>query len=141
MTCRMRYEVTERLDREQICRLTELFAEEWWTMGRTCEEVAAMLNECDVVIGLLEPRERELIAFARALTDGIFKAVIFDVIVARPYRGRGVGRELMRRALGHPRIRHVRHKELYCLPGLIPFYSGLEFVTDVGGVSMMRRGT
>ena len=40
--------------------------------------------------------------------------------------------------LTHPRLREVRHVELYSLPELIPFYERWGFSTDVGGVRFQR---
>ena len=41
-------------------------------------------------------REGELIGFARAISDGITLAYLADVYVLGPYRGRGLGLELVR---------------------------------------------
>ena len=61
----------------------------------------------------------ELVAF---LTDYVYKALVLNVIVAEAYRGSGLGARLMDAVMGHPRLRDVRHFELYCLPELTPFY-------------------
>ena len=78
------------------------------------------------------------IAFARVLTDGVFKAFVFDVIVASEDRGRGVGGKLMDHIVAYSALARVKHIELYCLPDLIPFYERWGFSADVGGVVLMR---
>jgi len=60
------------------------------------------------------------------------------VIVAPAYRGLGAGRRLMDLVQTHPRIRDVRHKELYCLPEMVPFYRRWDFSEETGGVTLMR---
>ena len=40
--------------------------------------------------------------------------------------------------MGHPRLRDVRHFELYCLPELIPFYERWGFTTSTAGVHFLR---
>jgi hypothetical protein len=46
---------------------------------------ARMLQHTDLVVGVCtEPGQ--LVGFTRVLTDQVFKAVIFDVIVAREHR-------------------------------------------------------
>lgn len=49
-----------------------------------------------------------LIATARALGDGARLAYLLDVAVARPWRGRGLGKALVRLLLDHPRVRGAR---------------------------------
>jgi N-acetylglutamate synthase-like GNAT family acetyltransferase len=50
-----------------------------------------------------------LIGFGRVLTDFIYRATIWDVIVDRAYQGQGVGTEIVRRILNHPRLKRVEH--------------------------------
>ena len=78
-------------------------------------------------------------AFARVLTDGVYKALIFDVIVAGSHRDHGLGRALMDALLEHPRLKSVRHLELYCLPELIPFYRRWGFSDELGELRFLRR--
>ncbi len=77
--------------------------------------------------------------FARVLTDRVFKAFIFDLIVVPEHRGRGLGEALMRRILDRPDLAAVRHFELYCLPEMAPLYERLGFSAEVGGILLMRR--
>ncbi|WP_417714868.1 GNAT family N-acetyltransferase [Pseudoalteromonas obscura] len=55
----------------------------------------------------------ELVGFARVLSDFIYKAVIFDVIVAPDERGKGLGITLMELIKHHPKLNKVLHFELY----------------------------
>jgi predicted GNAT family acetyltransferase len=64
-----------------------------------------MLEGSDVVLALQDAGSQELIAFARALTDGVYKALIFDVMVTPAYRGRSIGCILMGALLDHPLLR------------------------------------
>lgn len=78
-----------------------------------------------LVFALREPASRRLVAFARVLSDFVFKAIIFDVIIAPSHRRLGIGEALLRRILAHPRLRRVRDVELYCLPDTNePFAAG-----------------
>jgi GNAT superfamily N-acetyltransferase len=92
-------------------------------------------------VGELVPPGDRLVTFARVLTDRIFKAIIFDVIVASAHRGDGLGRRLMDKIVEHPDLTSVRHLERYCLPEMVPFYEKWRFSTDVAGASYMRRIT
>ena len=131
--------VVEVLDEGQVRQLHSLYQGEWWSAGRTLEEVRTMLAHSDVVVGLCAADTGRLLAFARVLTDGVFKALIFDVIVDRAHRSEGLGHELMDQILGHPALSVVHHFELSCLPELEPFYERWGFSNEVAGVSLMRR--
>lgn len=128
-----------QLDPNHIDQLFDLFEREWWTKGRTRDSIETMLAGSDAVVGLIEPDIGRLVGFARAITDGVYKALIFDVIVVPDHRGKGTGRMLMERLLAHPQLHGVRHKELYCRPDMVDFYRRWGFSDRVGGVSLMRR--
>ena len=92
-----------------------------------------------VVVGLVNA-QGDLVAFARVLSDLTFKAFLFDVIVAAPYRDQGLGRELMEAILHHESLQDVKHFELYCLPEMTDFYRQYGFTDDVGAITFMRKG-
>lgn len=109
-------------DAPAVIRIFDTF--EWWE-GRDEDDLATALERTDVAIGVEE--DGELIAAARVLTDGVYYAKIYDVVVHADYRGRGVGRELMEAIDSHPGLQDV-YVALDCREGLVPFYEacGLE---------------
>lgn len=131
-------EFVDRLDVDQTRQLHALYQGEWWTRGRTLEEVRRMLTNDHPIFAYADAGSGRLAAFARVLTDGVFKAILFDVIVAEDFRRTGLGKRLMDRVLTDPRLAQVRHIELYCLPELVSFYERYGFASDVGGVLLMR---
>lgn len=135
----MLFEVTDRLTDAQVGELCALYQNEWWTQERELSDVRRMLDHTDVVVALRETSTGKLAAFARVLTDGVYKALIFDVIVAACYRGQGLGAILMKAIVEHPRLQGVRHLELYCLPELVPFYQKWGFTAELGQLRFMRR--
>lgn len=50
---------------------------------------------------------RSLIGFARATSDGIYRATIWDVVVHPDYQGCGLGRKLVQTVLSHPQMNQV----------------------------------
>lgn len=65
--------------------------------GRTGEKIRrAFLNSSLVCFAYDEAR---LIGASRALTDGEYHALIYDVVVLPEYQGRGVGRRLVEQLL------------------------------------------
>ena len=79
--------------------------------------------QTDVVISAWAgPR---LVAFGRVLTDYVYRATIWDVIVDRDYQRRHIGTEIVQRILSHPTLQQV---ELFWLCTVCPgFYERLGF--------------
>jgi len=120
-------------------QLHALFQKEWWTAARSLDEVDDMLRLATHRYAIRHVASDHLVAFARVVTDGIFKALIFDVIVDDAHRGEALGHRLMKRIETDPTLSRVAHLELYCLPELQPFYERHGFTRDIGGVGLMRR--
>jgi len=114
-----------------IKQLHNLFKKEWWTNKRSLQETQKLVANSSIVIGLVD-ENNDLKAFARVLTDYVFKALIFDVIVDESYRNRGLGKELMKL------VKDVKHFELYCLPEMIEFYKSFRFSDELGELVFMR---
>ncbi|MCA1054246.1 GNAT family N-acetyltransferase [Rossellomorea aquimaris] len=136
----MNVEIVEHLNNEQVEELHEMFQKEWWTKGRTMTDIQSMLENSDVVIAFVDAKGKELIAFARVLTDYVYKAIIFDVMVHASYRGEHVGEKLMRELIHHPSLEKVNHFELYCRTEMVPYYEKWGFTNNVGELQFMRRG-
>lgn len=132
--------VIEHLSAAQLDQLCELYQREWWCRGRSLEETAQGVAGSQLCIGLVDD-DGQLQGFARVLTDYIFKAMIFDVIVAAEHRGNGLGQQLLTMIRQHPRLQRVRHFELYCLPELAEFYRQSGFSEQLGGIGLMRLTT
>lgn len=122
----------------QVAQLVALYQGEWWTCGRKYDDVKTMLQFSDFVFAYVDP-EGNLIAFARVLSDRVFKALLFDVIISPQYRACGLGRALLGEITAHPVLAKVKHIELYCLPELQSFYQALGFSSDTAGVSLLRK--
>lgn len=134
----MSYYKLAEIDEEHVQRLHDFYTREWWTSGRTLADVRAMLSGSSYVYAFCESDSSELAGFARVLTDGVFKAFIFDLIIEPAHRARGLGRKIMETILGDPRLSRVKHFELYCLTELEPYYERFGFSAEVGGVRLMR---
>jgi len=135
----MRFERIEQLTGGQINDLHRMYQEEWWTKGRGLEDVRRMLEHTNVIVGFCDAESQRLVAFARVLTDYVYKALVLDVIVEAGSRGRGLARTLMDAVVGHPSLASVRHFELYCRPELMPLYRKWGFSEELGELRFMRR--
>lgn len=129
--------IIETLADHHLPQLHQLYREQFWSSSRTLEEVSLGLAGSSLTIGIVDDANN-LIAFTRVLTDGIFKALLFDVIVHQAYRGHKLGTQLVEHVKHHPMLSRVKHLELYCLPELQNYYRQFGFDTDTGGMELMR---
>lgn len=129
--------IIETLAAHHVPQLHQLYLQQSWSNTRTLDEVVAVLTGSSIVLGVVDENDN-LIGFTRVLTDGIFKALMFDVIVSEGSRGYKIGTRLVEHVKGHAKVSRVKHIELYCLPELQSYYQQFGFVTDVGGMELMR---
>lgn len=127
------------LDDPQVDQLVGLFQEEWWTKGRTKADVVKALPSGGPVFAFIDPDGDELVAFARAITDGVYKAMIFDIIVKSTWRNTGLGGLLMETVMNDPALVNIKHRELYCLAEMVPFYKKWGFTDELTGLHFMRK--
>ena len=132
-------QIVNQLDAAQTMELQRLYQSEWWSQGRTLEDTIRCVNGSSIIFGFIE--QSQLIAFARVVTDYVFKAFIFDVIVAESARGKRLGERMVETIQAHPALQRVKHIELYCRPDMVPFYQRYGFTTDVGNMILMRHTT
>jgi GNAT superfamily N-acetyltransferase len=123
----------------QVDQLVELFQAEWWTKGRTKVDVGKALASGGPVFAFIDPDGDELVAFARAMTDGVYKAMIFDIIVKSTWRNTGLGGLLMETVMNDPELVNIKHRELYCLAEMVPFYQKWGFTDELTGLHFMRK--
>ncbi|KAL6856983.1 hypothetical protein ACP4OV_018365 [Aristida adscensionis] len=77
------------------------------------------------------------VAFARAAGDGVFNAVVWDVVVEPSLQGLGLGRAVMERLVGELRRDGVGNIALYAEQRVVGFYRLLDFAMDPDGVRGM----
>jgi predicted N-acetyltransferase YhbS len=97
-----------------------------------------MLAASDIIIGLVDECDR-LIAFTRVLTDFIYRATVYDVIVKPSHRNMGLGSKLIELVINHPKLSSVEVLAIYCLPEMMSFYERWGFTADVGELQLMFR--
>lgn len=104
-------------------QLLTLFQQAPWAKGRTLNDARDMLRHTDVALCAWDGDH--LVGFGRVLTDFVYRATIWDVIVDEAYQKQGIGAEIVQRILHHPRLKKV---ELFWLCTRRPgFYEKLGF--------------
>ena len=89
-----------------LLKLQRLFRKHaFWAQQRSTEDLRQMLRGSPVVVSLW--RGKRLVGFGRASSDGIYRAVLWDIVVAGDLQGRGLGRQVVEALLDSPRLRQV----------------------------------
>ena len=73
----------------QAWELLQLFSQAHWARHRNMDDTEALLQKTDVFVTVRD--KARLIGFGRALSDGIFRALLDDIIVDQDHRHQGVG--------------------------------------------------
>jgi len=93
-------------DRADIVQIQELFkAAAFWARERKIEDWEIAIGNSEPVVTVWDGSRA--IGFARATSDGIYRATIWDVAIHPDYQGAGLGRQLVQTVLSHPRMCRV----------------------------------
>ena len=77
----------------------------FWAINRNKKQLRKMLHTSSVVISLW--KNKRIIGFGRATSDEIFRAVLWDVVIANDQQGNGFGRLVVDALLEAPEIKNV----------------------------------
>ncbi|GAB4239279.1 MAG: hypothetical protein Kow00121_66020 [Elainellaceae cyanobacterium] len=77
----------------------------FWARDRRLEDLEVALAHSKPIVTAWDGDR--LIGFARATSDGVYRATIWDVIVHPDYQGAGIGRRLVETVLMHPHVNRV----------------------------------
>lgn len=135
----MHYKQIESLNDWQVDQLVSLYEKEFWCHTREKSDVLKMLDNTDIIIGIETVKEKQLVGFCRLLSDYVYKATVYDLIVAEGHRGQNLARDLMNAIFGHPNLIDVQTFDLHCLPEMFPFYEKWGFTSNLGKVRCMRK--
>ncbi len=131
---------SEIFNEERKKELLDLYRQEWWCKDRTARDVEDILKGSSFSFGLIDQTQNRLAGFIRVLTDFYKYAYVYDVIIAKDYRGQGLSRRLMDHVINHPQISPLKNISLTCVPEMTDFYKKYEFTDNFGEfVNMVRR--
>lgn len=88
----------------------------WWE-ERKQQDIEDMLLKVKSVGAW---KDDTLIGFARAVSDGKFRAYIEDVVIHNSYREEGIGTKMVSKLLDE--LSHIDVISLFCEEKLLPFY-------------------
>jgi ribosomal protein S18 acetylase RimI-like enzyme len=118
---------------EQLQQLLD--AHSFWAQGRSRAELRRMLAGSQAVVSAWSGRR--LVGFGRASSDGVFRGVLWDVVVAEAHQGQGLGRRMVEALLDSPALAQV--ERIYLMTtNSSGFYLQLGF-QEVGSQKLMLR--
>lgn len=107
----IQFRYTETFSKSDLTQLENLFDKAaFWARERRTEELAVAIANSFPVVTAWD--NQTLIGFARATSDGVYRATIWDVVVHPDYQGAGLGRKLVQTLISHPHMSRVERTYL-----------------------------
>ena len=83
----------------------------FWAKGRTIIDLKKCLANSDLIISLWVGNE--IVGFGRALTDGVYRGVLWDIVIDQNHHGKGFGTLILQKLLSSKKIKNT--KKLYLM--------------------------
>ncbi len=88
---------------KQLRLLLDTYA--FWAKGRSNKQIRQLLAGSTVVISLWTGKR--MVGFGRATSDGIYRAVLWDIVVADDLQGLGLGRQVVEALLSSAPLKNA----------------------------------
>ena len=115
--------------------LQDLYRYVKWGRSRSVEGIEAMLEGTSMCFSARS--SDMLVGFCRIVTDFVYRASLWDVIVHPEHQGRGLGSALVDYALTHPAIKKIPLIQTYTSEWEA-FMTSRGFVASEGSMVMLR---
>ena len=107
----------------------------FWAKNRTINDLKKCLAKSDVVISIWVGNE--IVGFGRALTDGIYRGVLWDIVIDQNHQGKGFGKLIVNNLLSSTEIKNT--KKIYLMTtNKKLFYSQMNF-KEVSSQNLLIR--
>lgn len=104
---------------------------------RNPQKIRLALENTHSLLWIQHKKTEKPVAFARANGDGVFNAIIWDVVVDPSFQGIGLGKAVMERLMDELLDKGIVNIALYSEPRVLGFYRQLGFVSDPDGIKGM----
>ena len=107
----------------------------FWAKDRKINDLRKCLAGSDVIVSIWV--DKEIVGFGRALSDGIYRAVLWDIVIDNSHQGKGYGKIIVQSLLDSSKVKHA--KKIYLMTtNKKLFYSQLDF-KEVSSQSLLIR--
>ena len=108
----------------------------FWANNRTIHDLKKCLANSDVIISIWVGNE--IVGFGRALTDGIYRGVLWDIVIDQNHQGKGFGTLIIKNLLSSKKIKNT--KKLYLMTTNKKFfYSQFDFKEVISQDLLIRE--
>ena len=83
----------------------------FWAQSRTINDLKKCLANSDVIVSLWFGNE--IVGFGRALTDGIYRGVLWDIVIDQNHQGKGFGTLIVKNLLSSKKVKKT--KKIYLM--------------------------
>ena len=96
----------------------------FWAQNRTINDLKKCLANSDVIISIWSGDE--IVGFGRALSDGVYRGVLWDIVIDQDHQGKGYGKLIVNKLLNSTKIKNT--KKIYLMTtNKKLFYSQVDF--------------
>ena len=107
-----------------------------WAKDRKIADIKKCLANSDVIVSIWI--HNEIVGFGRALSDGIYRGVLWDIIIDQNHQGKGYGKIIVNTLLGSKKIQNT--KKIYLMTtNKKLFYSQVDFKEVFSQTLLLRE--
>ncbi len=100
-----------------------------WAKNREMNDIKKCLANSDVIVSLW--LNNKILGFGRALSDGIYRSVLWDIVIDQNHQGKGYGKLIVNSLLDSKRVKKSEkiylmtsnRKDFYCQIGFKEVFS------------------
>ena len=107
----------------------------FWAKDRKIDDLRKCLANSDVIVSIWS--KNEPVGFGRALSDGIYRGVLWDIVIDHNHQGRGYGKMIVKNLLESKQLKHTKKIYLMTTSKKL-FYSQIDF-QEVASQSLLVR--
>lgn len=110
---------------KSLSKLREFLDENtFWAQNRKLNDLKICLANSDVVVSIW--LGKQIVGFGRALSDGVYRGVLWDIVIHKNHQGKGLGKIIVNTILEAKKIKQT--KKIYLMTtNKKDFYSQIEF--------------
>jgi len=119
-------------------QLDQLFEAVGW-MTRPHQQMKIALEHSFLAVTLWSEKDspKQLIGFTRAVSDHVYNATLWDVVIHPNFQSQGLGKALIQYTLEQLRQQNIENITLFAGSKAVNFYHNLGFITDPNGIKGM----
>ena len=107
----------------------------FWAKDRKINDLKKCLANSDVIISIWS--QNQIVGFGRALSDGIYRGVLWDIVIDQNHQGKGYGKMIVKNLLESKQIKYAKKIYLMTTSKKL-FYSQVDF-KEVSSQNLLVR--